>query len=130
MHFLGMINQITFHKTALNSNFHIVLHKTGKGRVVVSATHMICTLAFSPKRKLLVGTIGPRAEEQQTMIVGVSFVIPSVADKIVCSKMLSKMIFARKYIYAGVSRTIRTWKLRGLVPVSLRVEHRVCRTCT
>lgn len=39
----------------------------------------------------------------------------------VCSKMLSEMIFADKCVCACVPRAMRTWELGGLVPVPLEV---------
>ena len=55
------------------------------------------------------------------MTVTVTFVVSWVIDTMVCPKMLSEMIFAGKCICARVSRTMRTWELGSLVPVSLEV---------
>lgn len=59
---------------------------------------MIFVVAFNPKRTLLVGKVGPSAEELQKMIVSVVRVASWIVDAIICPKMLSEMIFAGKCI--------------------------------
>lgn len=100
MHFLGVFNQIIFPEITLAANPHTALHRAREGRVVVDATHMICVLAFNPKRTLLLRTGGPSAEDLHRMIVvGVIFVVPRIVDPMECSKMLGEMIFASAPVY-------------------------------
>lgn len=47
--------------------------------------------------------------------------MPRVIDTVMFPKMLYKTIFSGKFIYAYVSRAVRTWELGGLIPVSLEV---------
>lgn len=54
IHFSRIINHTFSLTITLTSKYHTALHKVGKGRVVVSATHMTCKFDLSPKRK---GTI-------------------------------------------------------------------------
>lgn len=73
MHFLGMLDQITFSENPLVANPHTALHRAREGKVVVDATHMICVLTFSPKGTLLLRTVGQSAEKFHCLVVGVSF---------------------------------------------------------